>query len=122
MDVRKDHGAPPPPPEVRAVEEAERAFFAGYYAERRYNPTGWRLRMERDARVLRAAAPGGRLGRVLSVGCGDGEFELMLAPYAESVLGVDISPEAIAIARRGRERCGATNDYICSPRLALDSF
>jgi len=109
MDARKDHEAPPPPPEVRAVEEAERAFFAGYYAERRYNPTGWRLRMERDARVLRAAAPDGRLGRVLSVGCGDGEFELMLAPYAESVLGVDISPEAIAIARRGQERSGATN-------------
>jgi SAM-dependent methyltransferase len=107
---RKDlPDAPIPALAVRQVEESERAFFAGYYAERRYNPTGWRLRLQRDARVLCAAAPGGRLGRVLSVGCGDGEFELMLASRADSVLGVDISPEAIEIARSGQARAGVRN-------------
>src|SRR6185369_15375830 len=98
-DLKPQPDAPAPALAVREVEESERAFFAGYYAERRYHPTGWRLRLERDARVLCAAAPGGRLGRVLSVGCGDGAFELMLAERADSVLGVDISPEAIEMAR-----------------------
>jgi 2-polyprenyl-3-methyl-5-hydroxy-6-metoxy-1,4-benzoquinol methylase len=94
---------------LRQVEDAERKFFAGYYAEQRYNATGWKLRMRRDSRILRAAAPGGRLGRVLSIGCGDGQFELMLAPHARSVLGVDISPEAIAVARRALEGAGRPN-------------
>jgi SAM-dependent methyltransferase len=94
---------------LRQVEDAERKFFAGYYAEQRYNPTGWKLRLRRDARILRGAASGGRLGRVLSIGCGDGQFELMLAPWARSVLGVDISPEAIAVARRALERAGRPN-------------
>src|SRR5689334_21663014 len=94
---------------LRQVEDAERKFFAGYYAEQRYNPTGWRLRLRRDARILCAAAAGGRRGRVLSVGCGDGQFELMLAPRARSVLGVDISPEAIDVARRAQARAAVSN-------------
>jgi len=121
VDPKPSREAPPPALAVREVEEAERAFFAGYYAERRYNPTGWRLRMQRDARVLCAAAPGGRLGRVLSVGCGDGEFELMLAPRAESILGVDISPEAIAMARAAHQRSGARNvEFRCLSVVDLD--
>jgi len=96
-------------PAIRRVEDAERSFFAGYYSERRYHPTGWRLRLERDARIVTAAAPQGRLGRVLSVGCGDGAFELMLAARAESVLGVDLSSEAIAAARQGQSRAGISN-------------
>jgi SAM-dependent methyltransferase len=94
---------------LRRVEDAERKFFAGYYAEQRYNPTGWRLRQRRDARILRAASPGGRLGRVLSIGCGDGQFELMLAPWSRSVLGVDISPQAIDVAQRALVRAGTPN-------------
>jgi 2-polyprenyl-3-methyl-5-hydroxy-6-metoxy-1,4-benzoquinol methylase len=94
---------------VRQVEDAERQFFTGYYAEQRYNPTGWRLRQERDLRLVRAGAPGGRLGRVLSIGCGDGQFELMLARHADSVLGVDLSPEAIAAARGAQARAGVAN-------------
>lgn len=83
-------------------EEEERAFFARYYAERSYNPLGWRLRMARDLRVLRAAARRSSLGRTLSIGCGDGAFELLLAPFAESVVGVDLSPEAIDAAEQAR--------------------
>ena len=98
---------------LRQVEDAERKFFAGYYAEQRYNPTGWRLRLRRDARMLCAAAPGGRLGRVLSIGCGDGQFELLLAARAQSVLGVDISPEAIEVARRAQAQAGTNVEFRC---------
>jgi SAM-dependent methyltransferase len=46
---------------------------------------------------------------VVSVGCGDGAFELMLASRAESVLGVDLSPEAIETARRAQAASGLSN-------------
>jgi len=96
--------------EQREREEAEeRAFFARYYAEARYHPLGWRLRLERELAVLRAAAGPGGLGRTLSIGCGDGAFELLLAPHAESVLGVDLSAEAVAAAERARAGSGLTN-------------
>jgi 2-polyprenyl-3-methyl-5-hydroxy-6-metoxy-1,4-benzoquinol methylase len=90
-------------------ESDEREFFARYYAEASYHPLGWRLRMLRDLGVLRAAAGTQGLGRTLSIGCGDGAFELLLAPHAASVLGVDLSPEAIAVAERARAAAGAAN-------------
>jgi SAM-dependent methyltransferase len=92
----------PPPSDRRRIEDDERRFFARYYAEQTYHPVGWRLRLERDAALLRKASPAGRLGRVLSVGCGDGQFELLLAPFAERVTGIDLSPEAIAVAEGAR--------------------
>src|SRR5215475_7232403 len=121
MNPEQRPDPPAPALAVRQVEESERAFFAGYYAERRYHPTGWRLRLERDARLLRAAAPGGRLGKVLSVGCGDGAFELMLAERADSVVGVDISPEAVEMARAGQARAGVRNvEFRCLSVVDLD--
>ncbi len=112
---RETAGETPAAREARRVAAAERGFFAGYYAEQRYNPTGWRLRLERDIAALRAATPGGRLGRVLSVGCGDGAFELMLAAHAESVLGVDLSPEAIEAAQGAQRRAGIANaEFRCA--------
>lgn len=102
-------------------ESDERAFFARYYAEARYHPLGWRLRMQRDLRVLRAAAGARGLGRTLSIGCGDGAFELLLAPHARSVVGVDISPEAIAAAERARAAAGAANvSFRCASFRDLD--
>lgn len=89
-----------PPGERRSHESAERDFFASYYGEQAYHPVGWRLRMERDLRVLRAAAGSRGLGRVLSIGCGDGTFERLAAPHAASILGVDLSPVAIEVAER----------------------
>jgi len=105
-------------------DAAERAFFAGHYAGRHYNAVGWRLRMERDLRLLRRVARRQRradredraeLGRVLSVGCGDGAFELMLAPHASSVLALDLSPEAIELARRAQAERGVENiEFRCA--------
>ena len=110
-----------PPLERRRIENDERRFFAQYYAEQAYHPVGWRLRLERDARLLREAAPTGRLGRVLSVGCGDGQFELMLAPCAERVTGIDLSPEAIAAAEAARTAQGIDNvEFRCLSFADLD--
>jgi SAM-dependent methyltransferase len=81
-------------------DEREIAFFASYYENQGYHPVGWRLRLQRELRSLRNQAGEDRLGRVLSLGCGDGQFELMLARHAEHVTGLDISPAAIDLAKR----------------------
>lgn len=50
-------------------------------------------------RIVRAIALGGG-SRVLSIGCGIGDTELLLAPHVAHVTGVDLSPTAIAEAGR----------------------
>jgi 2-polyprenyl-3-methyl-5-hydroxy-6-metoxy-1,4-benzoquinol methylase len=114
--------------ERQRSEADERAFFARYYAEQRYHPVGWRLRMQRDLRVLldatkdrpqvagaSALKTGQNTGRTLSIGCGDGAFELLLAAHAESVVAVDLSPEAIAVAKRAQAQSGVRNvEFRCA--------
>jgi 2-polyprenyl-6-hydroxyphenyl methylase/3-demethylubiquinone-9 3-methyltransferase len=90
-------------------EAAERDFFSRYFGERAYNATGWRLQKQRELRVLLDAAGGRSLGRVISIGCGDGLFERLLAPHAESVLGVDLSPVAVEVAEQQRAVEGLAN-------------
>lgn len=102
------------------VEAGEIAFFERVYSEGAYHPVGWRLRQERELNSFRRAAGDVRLQRVLSLGCGDGQFELMLAPFAEQITGLDISPQAIEIAKRNAARAGVINiDYRCLPLSEL---
>ena len=82
------------------IEADEIAFFAHFFQEGAYNPTGWRLRLRRELRCLLHQSGLRRLGRVLCIGCGDGQFEVMLSRHAESITALDLSPEAIAVARR----------------------
>jgi len=48
----------------------------------------------------RLAKEGGLLGRVLDVGCGTGEHALLAATCGHEAVGVDISAQAIALAKR----------------------
>jgi SAM-dependent methyltransferase len=108
-------------PQRSGLDQREIDFFARYYAEQAYHPTGSRLKLLRDLRVLRRAAGARRLGRVLSIGCGDGEFERLLAPHCERVTALDISPEAIEIASRLARDAGLSNiEFRCLPIAALE--
>jgi SAM-dependent methyltransferase len=49
--------------------------------------------------IVRVAAAGGFAGAVLDAGCGTGENALHVASLGLSVLGVDVAPAALAIAR-----------------------
>jgi 2-polyprenyl-3-methyl-5-hydroxy-6-metoxy-1,4-benzoquinol methylase len=82
------------------VEAAERAFFAQYYRDGTCNPTGARLRFARELRWVLKLLAGRGGARVLSVGCGDGLFERLLAPHVAAITALDLSGEAIAAARR----------------------
>jgi SAM-dependent methyltransferase len=98
------------------IEADEIAFFAKYYANEAYNLAGWNLRMKRDVDSLRRAAGGTQLKRVLSLGCGEGQFEIMLAPFAEQIIALDISPEAIEAAKQKAHVRGVKNvDFRCMP-------
>ncbi len=92
-----------------SLEAKEIEFFAKYYENEAYNPVGWRLRLNREVRSLRRTMRAGTLGRVLSLGCGDGQFELLIAPWAKQVVGLDISPQGIEIAKRKAECAGVHN-------------
>jgi SAM-dependent methyltransferase len=61
------------------------------------------LRCHTVARILHLT-DAGKESRVLSLGCGIGDTELLLAPYVGEIVGVDISPAAIRQARADAER------------------
>lgn len=54
-------------------------------------------------RLSLGPAPG---ARILSLGSGDGEYELLAAPHARRVLGIELSPVAVAQARRRAAAAG----------------
>lgn len=60
------------------------------------------------ARLLRATAAS-RGARVLSIGCGVGDTELLLAPHVAHVTGIDLSPAAIHEANRAALEKGVRN-------------
>lgn len=102
------------------VEERERDFFDRHYGGGAWNAAGDALRLRRELGALRRLAGGRRLGRLLSIGCGEGPFECLLAPHAESVLAIDLSAEAIERARRRAEAAGVANvEFRCQPLSAL---
>jgi SAM-dependent methyltransferase len=54
---------------------------------------------ERVARLFLRSTRAGAAHRVLSLGCGEGSIERLLAPHVGAIVGLDISPVAVAQAR-----------------------
>ena len=107
----------------QGVEERERDFFGRHYEEGFTNPAGVELRVRRELRALQRLMRGRRIGRVLSIGCGDAPFECLLAEHADSVLGIDLSPDGIEKARARTAAAGLRNvEFRCQTlsELPLD--
>jgi ubiquinone/menaquinone biosynthesis C-methylase UbiE len=47
--------------------------------------------------------------RILSLGCGIGDTELLLAPHAGEIVGVDLSPKAVKYASKQARRSSVSN-------------
>jgi SAM-dependent methyltransferase len=60
-----------------------------------------------------------RTGRILEVGCSIGLFTAALAPNAESVLGIDVSPSALEAAQA---RCAKFANVRLENRAVPDAF
>lgn len=76
----------------------ERLSGQPWDASYHYGPAPWDIGQPQPA-VVHLASAGGFTGAVLDAGCGTGENALHLASLGLSVLGVDVAPTALAIAR-----------------------
>jgi len=94
------------------VLERELAYheklYSGFAQAHFARPAVRALRRHMVRRILRSthAAPS---SRVLSLGCGIGDTELLLAPHVADLVGVDLSPAAIRQARADAARMGIAN-------------
>ena len=76
--------------ELRYHEKLYSGFAQRHFAR----PAVRALRAHMVQRLLRLL-PGARTARVLSLGCGIGDTEILLAPHVRELWGVDLSPAAI---------------------------
>jgi SAM-dependent methyltransferase len=83
-------------------------LYSGFAQAHFARPAVRALRAHMAARILRVTGAG-RDARVLSLGCGIGDTELLLAPRVGEIVGVDLSPAAIRQARADAESGGIRN-------------
>jgi ubiquinone/menaquinone biosynthesis C-methylase UbiE len=83
-------------------------LYSGFAQRHFAKPAVRELRAHMVGRILAAAAAGAQ-SRVLSLGCGIGDTELLLAPHVGSIVGIDLSPSAIRQAREDAGRAGISN-------------
>lgn len=90
--------------ELRYHEKLYSGFAQRHFAR----PAVRALRAHMAERILRLL-PDARSARVLSLGCGIGDTEILLAPHVREVRGVDLSPAAIRQANEDAARAGLKN-------------
>jgi SAM-dependent methyltransferase len=91
----------------RELEYHEK-LYGGFAQEHFARPAVRALRAHMVQRVI--AKTGASLqSRVLSLGCGIGDTELLLVPHVRELVGVDLSPSAIRQARQDAANAGVTN-------------
>jgi SAM-dependent methyltransferase len=97
------------PGDVRARELAyHEKLYSGFAQSHFARPAVRSLRAHMARRILEATGAGCD-SRILSLGCGIGDTELLLAPHVREIVGVDLSPAAIHQARADAARFGAAN-------------
>jgi SAM-dependent methyltransferase len=72
--------------------------------------------------IVRVASAGGFTGAVLDAGCGTGENALHLAALGLSVMGVDVAPTAVAIARGKAKDRGLEVEFAVADAFQLESL
>jgi SAM-dependent methyltransferase len=97
---------------VSDVTQRELAYheklYSGFAQQHFARPAVRTLRIHMVQRILDLTGAGPR-SRVLSLGCGIGDTELLLAPKVGQVTGIDLSPTAIRQARADAKRLGIAN-------------
>jgi SAM-dependent methyltransferase len=83
-------------------------LYSGFAQAHFARPAVRALRAHMARRILRMTGAAEN-SRVLSLGCGIGDTELLLAPHVREIVGVDLSPAAIRQARADAQRLGIGN-------------
>jgi cyclopropane fatty-acyl-phospholipid synthase-like methyltransferase len=104
---------------MSSVVDREQAYYDAYYATEGPvhfgKPAVVAFREYLVGRIV-AATGAGPETRVLSIGCGIGDTELLLARHVAHVTGVDLSPKAIAHAQSSAASRGVLNtEFLASP-------
>lgn len=104
-------GRQPTSHEVKAGESWDASYREG-------SPP-WDIGRPQSA-FVRLASETTFVGPVLDAGCGTGEHALMAASQGLSVVGVDVSETALAIARAKADKRGLKADFIAADALHLE--
>jgi 2-polyprenyl-3-methyl-5-hydroxy-6-metoxy-1,4-benzoquinol methylase len=100
----------------RAAERIDtKALPLDPVALQRYTRPVLRSRFNKEYRFKVLGPVAGKV--LLDVGCGDGQNSVMLALMGAQVTGIDVSPGAIALARRRAEVNGVSDRvrFLCAP-------
>lgn len=84
-------------------------------------PAPWDIGRPQPA-IARLALEGKFAGTVLDAGCGTGEHALLFASMGLPVVGVDVAPTALAMARKKSEDRGLKVDFVEADALHLESL
>jgi len=88
--------------------EYHERLYSGFAQQHFARPAIRAFRAHLASHIRRTTGAGPR-HRVLSLGCGIGDTELLLAPYVRELVGLDLSPTAIRQAREDAEAAGVRN-------------
>ena len=107
---------------MSSLHDSERAHHDAFYTEADqsgfFERMGFQHLVSWNLAALRRFVPLSPATRLLSIGCGLGDYEIRLAREVHSVLGFDLSPVAVAIAARRAGAAGVTNiDFRCSAAI-----
>jgi 2-polyprenyl-3-methyl-5-hydroxy-6-metoxy-1,4-benzoquinol methylase len=91
----------------REIEYHEK-LYAGFAQQHFAKPAVRALRAHLVSRILQRTGANSS-SSVLSIGCGIGDTELLLAPRVGRITGVDLSPAAIQQARLDADAAGVSN-------------
>ncbi|MEO7649121.1 MAG: class I SAM-dependent methyltransferase [Bryobacteraceae bacterium] len=83
-------------------------LYSGFAQQHFARPAVRALRAHMVKRILYVTGAGAST-RALSVGCGIGDTEILLAPHVRELVGIDLSPTAIRQAREDAAREGLHN-------------
>ena len=93
---------------LRRESEYHDQLYSGFAQSHFARPAVRAFRRHLARHILRSAALH-RNSRVLSLGCGIGDTELLLAPHVREIVGIDISAQGIRQAEHDRARAGIAN-------------
>ena len=83
-------------------------LYSGFAQLHFARPAVRALRAHMVQRILHLTSAN-KTSRVLSIGCGIGDTELLLAPHVADLTGVDLSPAAVRQANADAQRLGISN-------------
>lgn len=106
---------------LRRELEYHEKLYSGFAQAHFARPAVRALRRHMVGRILRLTGAGAQ-SRVLSLGCGIGDTELLLARHVREVVGVDLSPAAVRQARADAARLDIGNAHFVEGTTADGIF